>query len=41
MKHFKNLNAVATASVEQLCEVKGMNKSVAQKIYDFYHKTSK
>lgn len=37
LKSFKNINDIATASVEELSAVRGMNKSCAQKIYDYYH----
>lgn len=32
LKHFKTINAIYAASVEELCEVKGMNRKVAENI---------
>ncbi|EKE05209.1 MAG: hypothetical protein ACD_19C00398G0003, partial [uncultured bacterium] len=37
MKHFKSLEAIRTASVEELCELKGISRQVAQSIYDYFH----
>lgn len=37
LKHFKTLTALKNADVEQLCEVKGMNRPTAQAVYRFYH----
>ncbi len=33
LKHFKTIKAIKQASVEQLCNVTGINKSLAEKIY--------
>lgn len=37
LQHFKTLTAIKNATVEELCEVKGMPKELAQKIYDTFH----
>lgn len=38
LKAFKGINEIAAADVEQLCGVKGITKTVAQNIYDFFRK---
>ena len=38
LKAFKGINEIAAANVEQLCKVKGITKTVAQNIYDFFRK---
>ncbi len=38
LKAFGGINEIATASVEQLCDVKGVTKPCAQNIYDYFHK---
>ncbi len=37
LKHFKTMKAVKEASVDELCAVKGMPRTVAQKIFDHFH----
>ncbi len=37
-KHFKSLQAIADASVDALCEVSGISKSTAIKIYSYFNK---
>ncbi len=37
LRHFKTMKAVRAASVEELCEVKGLPRGVALKIYEQYH----
>ncbi|WP_343208388.1 excinuclease ABC subunit UvrC [Anaerolentibacter hominis] len=37
MRHFQGLADIKAASVEDLAAVAGMNKGVAQKVYDFFH----
>ena len=37
LKHFKTINAIKAASVEKLCEVSGINKALAQKIYNEFN----
>lgn len=32
LKHFKTMNAIYSASIEELCEVKGMNRTAAENI---------
>lgn len=38
LKHFKSINEIKTSSIEELLEVKGMNKTVAKNVYNFYNK---
>ena len=38
MKHFKTIKAIKAATVEQLCAVKGINKSLAEKIYNEFNR---
>ncbi len=37
LKHFKTLKAIKTASVEELCATKGINRSLAEKIYNSFN----
>ena len=37
LKHFKTLKAIKTASVEELSTVKGISKTAAQNIYNYYN----
>lgn len=37
MKHFKTLDNIMAASVEELAEVPSMNKKVAEEVYNFFH----
>ena len=39
-RHFKNVDAIKAATVEQLKAVKGMTATSAQKVYDYFHLTS-
>ena len=36
--HFKNIEAIKAASVEELAQVEGLNKSVAENIYNYFRK---
>ena len=36
MKHFQSLEAIRTASVEELAAVPGMNREAAKNVYDFF-----
>ncbi len=38
IKHFKSLEAVKAASVEDILQVSAMNAKAAQAVYDFFHK---
>lgn len=37
LKHFKTITAIKNASVEELCAADGINRSTAQKIYDYFN----
>jgi excinuclease ABC subunit C len=37
-KHFGSIEAVKKASIEQLEQVKGLNKVSAKAVYDHFHK---
>lgn len=37
LRHFGDLTTIKTASLEQIEEVKGINKNLALKIHDFFH----
>lgn len=37
MKYFQNISEIKTAEVEELLKVPGMNRRVAETIYDFFH----
>lgn len=36
LKHFGSINKIKKASVEELCEVEGMNKKAAEQVKDFF-----
>ena len=38
LAHFKNIEDIKNASFEELSQVEGLNKSVAQSIYDYFRK---
>ncbi|AOY74800.1 excinuclease ABC subunit UvrC [Clostridium formicaceticum] len=40
MKHFKDINKIKEATLEELTEVEGLNKTVAENIYTFFRKTN-
>lgn len=37
MRHFKDINAIRTAEVEELMDVEGMNRKAAESVYAFFH----
>lgn len=37
LKHFGDVDSVKNASVEELSKIKGMNKKVAENVYNYYH----
>lgn len=39
LKKFRTVTAVKNASVDELCEADGINKVIAEKIYNHFHKT--
>ncbi|MBO5421639.1 MAG: excinuclease ABC subunit UvrC [Clostridia bacterium] len=38
LKHFKTVSAIKEASVEELCNAEGINRSTAQKVYNYFRK---
>lgn len=38
LKHFKSIEAIAGASVEQLSACEGINRAIAEKIFSFFHR---
>lgn len=38
LRSFKSIDKIKNASVEELSEVKGMNKAVAEDLYNYFHK---
>lgn len=40
-RHFKSIEALQEATVEDILEVAGINKTVAQNVYDFFHEEDK
>ncbi|SEF59760.1 Excinuclease ABC subunit C [Caloramator fervidus] len=41
LKHFKNIENIKKATIDELLEVNGINKGVAEKIYEYFHKLKK
>lgn len=37
MRHFKSIEKIKSATVEELCETEGMNRRAAQSLYDHFH----
>ncbi len=38
LSHFRDINKIKNASIEELMEVDGISKKLAQNIYDYFHK---
>lgn len=38
LKHFKTMTAVKSAEIDELCQVEGINKATAQKVYEYFRK---
>ncbi|MGN0374565.1 MAG: excinuclease ABC subunit UvrC [Butyrivibrio sp.] len=38
MRHFKDIEGIRKASVEELCNAPSMNRISAERVYDFFHK---
>ena len=38
MKHFKDIDVIKKASVEELCDVPSMNLAAAEKVHEFFNK---
>ena len=38
LEHFMDINKIKNASVEELMEVKGISKKLAQNVYNYFHK---
>lgn len=39
LKYFKSIENIKKASIEELSKVKGMNKSAAEKVYNYFHES--
>jgi excinuclease ABC subunit C len=37
LKHFKSIDGIRKADIEELAKVEGMNRSVADKVYRYFH----
>lgn len=37
LKHFQSIDKIKKASIEELAEVKGMNKLVAEELHNHFH----
>lgn len=40
IEHFRDINKIKNATIEELCEVKGISKKLAQNIVDYFHNKS-
>lgn len=38
LKHFKTVSAIKAASIEELCKTEGINRSTAEKVYNYFRK---
>ncbi|MBQ7548497.1 MAG: excinuclease ABC subunit UvrC [Clostridia bacterium] len=38
LKHFKTVSAIKKANIDELCEVRGIGRDKAQKVYDYFRK---
>ena len=38
LKHFKTVSAIREASVDELCKAEGINRSTAEKVYNYFRK---
>ena len=38
MKHYKGLEGIREATVEELSQIESMNERSARQVYDFFHK---
>ena len=38
LKHFKTISAIKNADIDELCKAEGINKVIAQKVYDYFRK---
>lgn len=38
LRHFKTISAIKQASVDELCKAEGINRSTAQKVYNYFRK---
>ncbi len=41
MRHFKSLESIRDAQVEELLEAPGMNRAAAESVYDFFRRETK
>lgn len=40
MRHFKSLEAIKDADLEELKDIEGMNERAAIEVYNFFHKNN-
>ena len=40
MKHFKDIEGIRNATVDELISAPSMNKLSAERVYDFFHRTN-
>ncbi len=38
LKHFKTVNAIKQANIDELCKAEGINRATAQKVFDYFRK---
>ena len=38
LKHFKTVSAIKEAGVDELCKAEGINRSTAEKVYNYFRK---
>lgn len=38
LKHFKTISAIKQASIDELCKAEGINRSTAEKVYNYFRK---
>ena len=38
LKHFKTITAIREASIDELCRADGINRVIAEKVYNYFRK---
>ena len=41
LSHFGNIDAIKSASIEELCKVESMNEAAAKKVHEFFDSRAK